>query len=187
MAKFKLKEIARPAGWIALGVAVIFLLGGSRALYDDTLIDWWKPVGACALLAVISSLAMSHRWKKFTCSDFAPINFTLHAIVSFTVLIFAFFSVNYFFADDKDLHTENVTVEHRYRETRYHTKRVGRRTVGRGTPYYVYSIEVRFSNGRLKTLPVSKKRHDRLRANTTIPLEVETGYLGIPVIKTKYQ
>ena len=185
MAKSKSSDLLRIVCWMGLGIGIVLFVGGSCVLYSDTLIDWWKPVTGCAILAVISALIYGHRWERFTCTDFFPINFCIQAIVGFSVLIFAFFSVNYFFSDDDAGHTENVTVERRYRETRYRTKRIGRRVVGRGTPYYVYFIEIRFSDGRLKSHQVLKGRYDRIHQGDTMALEVSNGFLDIPVIKTR--
>lgn len=185
MVKRKSGDLMRAFGWIGLGAGCMLLLGGSSVLYSDTLIEWWKPVAVCGLLAIISAFVYGKRWRRFTQTDFAPVNFCLQAIVAFSLLIFAFFGVNYFFSDVSDRHTEIVKVERRYSETHYRTRRVGRRVVGRGEPYHVYFVEVRFRDGRLKSLPILKREYDRTHTGDSIPLDIEKGYLDIPVIKTR--
>lgn len=185
MKKMIFNETMRIIGWMFVGLVTVVLLGGSMALYQNTLIDWKIPVGITAVLALISASVMHRRWRKLTQTDYTPVNFGCHAIVSFSIMIFLFFAGNYFLAADETKHTETVTVEKKFREERQRTRRVGRRMVRTGEVYYEYFIEVRFDDGRLKKLHVSTGKYRHTRTGTTLPLDIEMGYFGIPVIKSK--
>ncbi len=175
----------RTALLVIIGFIVIILAGGCMSLYQRTLIDWWWPVGITALLALMSAAAMYPRWRRLTGTDSKILNFICHTVVSFTLILFAFFAVNYFFADDTTIHPEQVTVERKYREKRNRTRRVGRRSYTTGEVYYEYYMEIRFSNGRIKSVPVPRERYSRIRTGSTLTFHVEMGNLGVPVIKDK--
>lgn len=185
MAKDKSRNILRVVAQISVGIIFFIFIGGSMALYQNTLIKWWIPVSVTAAMALISAGLMHRRWRRLTGSDSTIFNFICHAAFSFSLFLFAFFAGNYFFADDDTKHTEEVVVEKRFREERHRTRRAGRRTVRTGEVYYEHYIDVRFSDGRIKTLHVSDKKSRSIRTGATLPLEVEMGYFGIPVIKSR--
>ena len=95
----------------------------------------------------------------------------------------AIYLCNYAFADKSTLHKEPVVVERRYSEVRHRTKRISRRTYGRGEPYKVYYIDVRFpSTGKLKAISLQQRLYNRVRTGDTLSLDTEMGFLGFPVI-----
>lgn len=179
------KDTMRVIAWILLGLVTVVFLGGSIALYQDTLIDWKIPVGATLVLALISASVMHRRWQWLTNTDCSTANFLCHGVFTFSIILFAFFAGNYFLADDETRHTETVIVDRKFSEERQRTRRVGRRMVRTGETYHEYFIEVRFDDGRLKKLQVPVRRYARIRTGSTLPLDIEMGYFGIPVIKTR--
>lgn len=54
--------------------------------------------------------------------------------------------------------------------------------VGAGEPYYVYDLNLRFSDGRTKSIRVDAARYNRTRTGATLTLPMERGLLGWPVI-----
>ncbi len=178
--KTVLTDVARVVTFIGIGVCAAI----SYALYTDTLIDWYIPVGVAAAFALFSAGAMYYRWRWLTGNDSKVLNFCCHSVVVFIMLLFVFFGGNYWLADDSSEHTEQVTVEKRYRMKHNHTRRVRRGVyVPTGSVYYTYSIDVRFSDGRVKSLSIPEKRYRRIRTGSTIPLEVEMGFFGVPVVR----
>ncbi len=99
--------------------------------------------------------------------------------------LFAFYFCNSYFASHDTAHMERVAIERRFRETHYKTKRISRRTYGRGEPYQQYYIEVRFEDGRTKKLSVKFDTYRRLKSQDTIQLKMERGLWGLPVIRRK--
>lgn len=54
--------------------------------------------------------------------------------------------------------------------------------VGAGEPYYVYDLNLRFSDGRTKSIRVEAAQYNRTRTGATLTLPMERGLLGWPVI-----
>lgn len=182
--KTVLRDIARVLTWVCIGVCGAICV----ALYSDTLIDWYIPVGVAAAMALFSAGAMYYHWPWLTGSKSKVLNFCCHTVISFILMLFIFFGGNYWFADDSSEHTEEVVVEKRYREKHNHTKRVRRGVyVASGSVYYTYGIDVRFPDGRVKSLSIPEKRYRRIRTGSTIPLEVEMGFFGVPVVKKRHE
>lgn len=91
-------------------------------------------------------------------------------------------SLNYFGADSSTIHREEVTVVSKETHKRHHSRRVGRRRYTTGEPYYVYDLNLRFSDGRTKSIRVEAAQYNRTRTGATLTLLMEKGLLGWPVI-----
>lgn len=96
----------------------------------------------------------------------------------------AFYISNYALADDTTCHEEETVLVRKYRETRHHSKRVSRTHYVRGDPYYVYYMEVRFSNGRTRDIQIPMNKYIRLKKGQNLRLPVARGFWNVPVIRT---
>jgi len=114
------------------------------------------------------------------------INYICHVMFSCGIFLAAIYGLNYAFTQQSSQHAEHAIVKRKYTKTRHHQKRVSRRVYRQGSPYKVYYMELHFENGREKTIQVSSKRFYSIRSGSTIPLTVESGLFGIPVIKDRF-
>ncbi|MCM1293781.1 MAG: hypothetical protein NC230_09425 [Bacteroides sp.] len=172
--------------YILIGLIIlitIFGYGTMAALSPETLISPWLPVGACVVIAVLSALRCGGWWEYISWSDNIWLNRAIHTVVVTALAGGVFYSCNYVFDNEATKHREEVVVDRRYYKVRHRTKRISRRTYGRGEPYKVYYIDVRFADGRETSLTVPFKRYKRIHNGDTIPLNIAMGLFGIPVIK----
>ncbi len=91
------------------------------------------------------------RWWKFvTQCDQAWFNGLCHVMFTGSLLLFAFYFCNSYFASHDTAHMERVAIERRFRETHYKTKKNLTPHIRKREPYQQYYIEVRFEDGRTK-------------------------------------
>ena len=166
-------------------MAVMTFIGGSMAIYSDTLVNPWFPIVGAGAAAVACAPFCMRWWKFVTQCHQAWFNGLCHVMFTGSLLLFAFYFCNSYFASHDTAHMERVAIERRFRETHYKTKRISRRTYGRGEPYQQYYIEVRFEDGRTKKLSVKFDTYRRLKSQDTIQLKMERGLWGLPVIRRK--
>ncbi|MDE5645067.1 MAG: hypothetical protein K2I45_05435 [Muribaculaceae bacterium] len=164
---------------IGCGITV-FSIAGCIYLQHFLLTPWWIP--ALILLPAALALALPTRgfWHWLTGIRNVAVNLVCHMVFSFPLLLCATLTVNYVTAG-KNADREEATVTRVYKETRYKTRRVNRRTYTRGAPYSVYFIEIHFNDGRTKDIEVLKKTYDRVSKGDTIGVDVSKGRLGMTV------
>lgn len=125
---------------------------------------------------------MKSAWHKRLHTEYVwgPLaaHFAAIILVGSTLLL----SANYFCADDSTIHREDATVVSKETHKRHHSRRVGRRRYTTGEPYYVYDLNLRFSDGRTKSIRVEAAQYNRTRTGATLTLLMEKGLLGWPVI-----
>ncbi len=160
------------AGMILAGVGLYYI--------ERTVVDVWMVVALSAVIAIVPVLRFLKRgddawvWYLF---KVAGIWFSGSMLVMCVIM-----ALNYHLADDGSFHSEQVTVESRHSETRYRQRRVGRRYVGRGTPYNVYRVTVRFKSGAVKEFSVPLGRYNRARPGSRFTIDVADGAFGMPVL-----
>lgn len=164
-------------------VALLIFIGGSMAIYSNTIVNPWIPIAGAAIIALVS-VPPCARWWKFVTQCRQPwVNGLCHVIFTGSLLLFVFYFSNFYFAKHDTIHTERAVIERLYSETHYKTKRISRRTYGRGEPYQQYYMEVRFEDGRSKNLSLKLDDYRRLMRMDTVQLKMERGLWGIPVIR----
>lgn len=164
-------------------LALIFLGGGAGFFYANTLVEWWLPLTIALCAALLFWVLLKGRWARIWPDTYGWLRCLIH-FVFFTVgAACVVLGGNFIGADDATLHEEQVSVERKYREKHYRSRRVGRGRYVKGEPYYTYNIEVRFADGRVKTMELPLERYNRIRNGSEIPLRMEKGMLGWPVIK----
>lgn len=152
-------------------------------LGTKTLTTLWIPWVVTAAVALATGLHLAPLCRVFTGSTRFILNYDIYSFISTGVLTGLFFSLNYFLSDPSSACGVNADVTRIYSETRYHTRRVGRRVVGRGNPYKVYNADVVLPGGRTKTIPLTLSEYNSSRHSTVMTVEVEKGFFGLPVIK----
>ncbi|WP_295728369.1 hypothetical protein [uncultured Muribaculum sp.] len=186
MSKHKTRNFIRYTLIALLVLLTMASYGASMGFYGMTVINPWIPGVASLIIALLIGSRIWRLWQFITGSDNMWINLFIHTVVITGVVMGAFYTCNYLFADDSSLHKETAVVERRYKETRHRSKRVGRRTYTRGEPYNVYFIEVRIlSTGALKSLSAKQSQYSRIHKGDTLRLDTETGLFGFPVILRK--
>ena len=182
MSKFSAKNFSRAviAGiLIFLGIATY---GGAMYLHDKTIVTWWIPAAISFLLAGISGLTMWRLWRRLTDSKSFVFYYICHLALSCGIFLFAIYFFNYTYAKESTTHTENVLVDKKFTKIRHHRQRVSRRSYRQGNPYKVYYFDLKFENGKEKTVSVSSSRYNRTRSGSSIPLTIKTGLFGLPVV-----
>lgn len=173
---------------ITLGVliTITFLLYAvAWVLWMNTLVEGWIPITICSVLAILSGLIFWKIWTKVTGNDKFWINFICQLVFAEGLFFCAFFGVNRLFADDSNVWKERVVVEKKYMKERHRTQRVGRRTYTTGSKYYEYYYDVKFSDGKIKTMPATLRQYNHIRTGDSLTVNVEKGFLNIPVMIRK--
>ena len=167
-----------------IAAVTILLLLSAISLTQFTLIDPWIPFAASAAIALLSGLAAWKMWIPLTLSERFVWNFLCHFLVVGSVLVGAFFILNFALADRETARKEPAVVERRYRETRYHSRRVSRRVYTRGEPYTVHCLDLRLvGSGRKLTLDnVDYSKYRRTRTGDTVQVRIAKGAFGAPVV-----
>ena len=165
------------------GILAVFVLYVFAALlYGRTIVEWWRPVAIALLSALILWFLLRGCWSRVWTHTGRIWLFAGHMVAAAGVALFLLLGLNYWCLDEATVHSEQVTVESRFRKIHHHTQRAGRRTYRQGSPYYTYHLRVRFANGREKDLEVSLQRYNRTRTGSEMTLDLGTGCLGYPVI-----
>lgn len=168
---------------IILTTAVILLLGLASVLQQHTLIDWWIPAGACGLLALPCGYLLKRLIYQLTHFKKAIWNILAGVVLSFSVFIGLFYSLNYYNSHEDTAQEYSAPIVNKYTEEHYQVKRVSRNRVRRGEKYWVYRISVEMPDGRRKKMEVSPGEYVKIRVGRHIKLRLEKGLFGITVIK----
>ncbi|MCM1093109.1 MAG: hypothetical protein NC421_04065 [Lachnospiraceae bacterium] len=169
---------------IIISLLLAFLCYGAiAALSSATLISPWFPIGTAFAFAAITGTAFAPKWEKFTSSGKFILNYLCHLVAVTGILSALFYIPNYVFADASTSHTVKAVVERRYTETRYKSKRIRRNVYGKGEPYKVYYMELRFENGMKKARHLNQQKYNRIRKGDTITVDISQGAFHVPVIK----
>lgn len=158
--------------------------GSAAAIYRTTLVEWWiYPAVALSLAAVTAIPGGTRRlWGKVTGSSSAILNTAAHIVFVTALATFALFAINRYGADDSRATVTETRVIRRYTETRYHTRRINRRTSVRGEPYTVYILDLQLPDGRVKQQTVTLSTYNSTRRGATRPCTVRPGLLGADII-----
>lgn len=170
----------------ALIIVGIFSLGAVGALGAETLIKGWIPFVIAMGLALVSGVTLHRLWPRLTGIGNSIVNYLIHMVFATIFFWGAFYAVNAVFTRG-EAYTEKVIVDHRYTETRYRSRRVGRRSYARGAPYKTYHIETRFPDGRIRNLEITGGRYRDLRSGDTITLTIRRGFFGVPVADLNFE
>lgn len=134
----------------------------------------WIAVSAVAL--ILSVLAW-RIWVPLTDSCNKVVNILVGALVSAGILAAAFYGLNAAFPSE--VYSEKGVVVRKYRKEHHRTKRIGRRSYGRGEKYYTYHVDVITRSGTPFEWEISLEKYNRVREGYNATCEVENGLFGI--------
>lgn len=166
-------------------VAIFAIIAYSIAVYfgGKTLYNLWIP-WTIAIVIASGCVALLRKYLKTDTSTIKSIlNFIIHTVCVTGLVAGLIFSLNYAYSDNSAESTVSAKVINKYSQTRYHTKRVGRRYTGQGRPYKVYYIVAELPDGRTKEFSQTLSQYNQTDLNSKIQLSIEPGLLSMPVIK----
>ncbi len=177
------KTCIRVGRFLLIGVIIVATLavyGLVINLAGRTLCPWWPVALVSAVVGAALSRVMSGFWMWLTDTSSRWFGVVCGMVAMTGVAMLSFYGTNAWAADETV--TVQASVERRYTQTRYHSRRVGRRTYARGAPYKVYKVEVRLPDGQLTTFDVGFERYNRARKGKQIPVELTHGLWGADVV-----
>lgn len=168
-----------------LRVLMLFILfvswGIGYVIYEDTLTEWWIPVGVALMMAAVT-FPFYKKWSWLTAGDNKTLNLLSHLVCVGTISCALFLAGNYWLADPASTQEEEVMVQKKYQETHKKTRRVGKRRYVSDGVRKEYYLEVAFANGNVETLHVSLSTYNKARKGKTKTLTLQKGFFGLPVI-----
>ena len=178
---FTRRDFYRILVGIVLVLLFLFSIGAVGAFAQYTLINRWTPFFIALFIAASSGLTLWRVWRWFTDIEVFWVNYICH-IIAGTCLCWGLFYLLNSTVTISPPRSEEIRIESKYTVTRYHTRRVGRRAVGRGSPYTVYKIKARFPNGDIRSFEIPGRRYKQLRKDRYITVNVRRGLFGAPVM-----
>lgn len=152
------------------GISVVLCI----IILKTLLTPWWIPV-ACVLpvsLLLYYPLRGLNEW--ITDSSKKWLNILNHLFLTWPTLLIAVLVTNMLTAEGESKEVA-ARVDRVYKETRYRTRRVGRRTYTRGAPYQVTRMDVTLTDGREYGFDIPKKLYSRITVGDTVVIPTSTG------------
>lgn len=175
-------QVARTILIIFICLVVIAALGFSMGLHSFTIIEWWKPAAGCLLLSLPLTWWLARYIVRLTGHYLKYLEYPAAFVISFSVLLLAFYSINYYISDPSSRYEYDAPVVRKYSEVRKRTYKTGRRGY-REEKYTVYIVELQMNDGKIKKLEKPLGEYNRIKRNGSIRLRMEDGFFRIPVIK----
>lgn len=168
---------------IVLVLIFIICAGISAAFNGITLIPFVRPLAVVLALVLPTGFICGGVWRKLTGCDWRWVNYLCHVLCGGSILLAAFYTLNYCCADKNGTHRETATIVSKYTMTRHKTKRIRRNTYGQGEAYKVYCIDLRFECGVEKRRELKPEKYRKLRVGDILPVSVRRGLFGIDVVE----
>ena len=176
----KIKGYLLPVFLILLFVISIVI---SASLHQYTIIEWWNPaiksLGLASIVSMVIYAIFFVREKLLV----ALLKTLVTLVVCTSLFSVGFYALNYYKSDSSTRTECRAELLRKYSEEHYHTRRVGRNRVVRGRKYYVYKVEVAFSDGLTKKLEVPAQKYSKASVGKPLTVSVEKGCFGVPVVK----
>lgn len=177
------RRIPRIITAIIVALLAIIMAGMASVLHRNTIVDWRWSVLIALVASAAAAFNLKDMMRRLSAIASPAVNYLLSTAFLFCVGIGAFYTINYYGSHSDTGTTVAAEVCRKYKEEHYRTRRLSRGRTVRGSKYYVYYMEVRLPDGRLKPISISAGQYSRLRKGCSIPLTVERGFFGLPVIK----
>ncbi len=169
-----------------LVLVILMALGFAVALHSFTVIVWWKPAAACAILALPATLWLARYLRRITSSVANYLEYPTAYVLSFAILLTAFYASSYYFSDSSTAYEYKAPVVRKYSHLRKYQQKVGRRGY-KEVKYYVYTIEIEMIDGKIKKLDKPLKEYNKIKKGSYLTLNVEKGLFSVPVIKNLHK
>lgn len=170
---------------ILFGLLILIAIAGYGVAVVEThyaLVSPWYLVAIFLAGAIGLALRLGRQMERVTGYRQLWLNRVICTAISAGVISGLVFFINDFAAAENTVQTECVSVERTYHETRHRTKRVGRRYT-RSEPYTVSVIDLRFSDGRVKSVNVPAGVSRRFHRGDSVEVSVVRGFFGIPLFR----
>lgn len=162
---------------VLLFIIAIICFGSSTVFQLYTLIDWWQPVALCLPLAVIAGWGISYLLRRAIDTKSYFWTITVGTITSLPILTLGFFMLNDYLSKPETRYTVDTIVV----DLSVHKKWT------RSSNKMRYDVSIKLPDNRLKKFDVRKYEvMEQYCVGDTIPLTIEDGYFGFPVIKNKH-
>ena len=168
---------------IIVGILTVLAYSGCMVLQERTFIDILPVLTITVILTIILLFLLVLRGPLANFLRPKWLNTLVFAAIIPGFLMIAFYATNYIFSDVDSAVTETAVVEKVYYKVRHKRKRISRKVYGQGEPYNVYFINVRFSNGTVKSFEIPLRKYNKTHKGDSISYPVERGLYNIPVIK----
>lgn len=175
--------ITAPRAMLIVSIVMIAVALGvwGVTIYQKTIVAWWMAPTFGLALSVIFMRPMLKFWRRVTSVSLRWV-LVIVQFASFTAIgASAMLASNYYAAEQATEQEVKVVVDSRHKIKNYRTKRVGRRLVSTGNPYYTYSLSLRFPSGVVKKPRVPLDVYMNARSGDTIKIKVRHGWLDWPV------
>lgn len=167
-------------GWLVAMAMVAVALGGmASALHASTLCRPWPVVAIGGAFGAVAAMLLRKPLGAALRIANGVVAYIVGWIFVAVLTTATLYAVNYFGADKATTHSEPTVVEKRYSETRHRSKRIRRNVYGKGEPYKVYFLRLRFENGRTKSVEVPLRRYNATRTGDTVAVAMSEGALGL--------
>ena len=104
--KTTFKDIKNALKWMGAILSVMLFYGFSMALYGHTLVEWWEPLGIALTAVLVIWFLLRGFWGKVWRGVNPYVALLGHMVVMTGVVLFLILGLNFWFADDTTLHTE---------------------------------------------------------------------------------
>ena len=175
----------KTAGLIVAGVAAVLVLGYAMMLLASTMMTWGGLLAVSGILsagaALLAVLRMRGRGDKVIMMVVAAI-----VVVAGTMIesIAAAIIINYHTACAKETPVERMQVCRLTQDTRYRTRRIGRRRVSaEKVPYKVYYMYVLNNDGDTLRMQIPQSKYRRLRRGDIVSAREPRGVFGWRVLE----
>lgn len=160
--------------------------GAFMALRTLTFVNPWAVAAVSLALAFPLGWLIARKGQVIVPIMNLPLRMAVWIILIAPVLAGAFYTVNYFGADEARPTKVTAVVESKYSETRQRTRRIRKgRYAATGESYQVHYADIRLADGHLVTVPLTGERILKVRRGQHLDVDVIPGALGIPVVISK--
>lgn len=182
----RIKDLKHKVLIILLIIVMMLCLGCAVGIQGNTIIDWWIPTAIAYGAAAMTAVAGWRLWTWLSGSQNIPLNIGIHTFIGGTILLAAFYAINFWVKTDNPITPQNAEIVRAYSEEHHRTRRVGRRYVSQGEKYFTYHIDIKFPDGRQKKLSVAAGNLRSYHRGDSIEIDVQRGALGVPVIRNRH-
>lgn len=169
-----------------LTLIVIGAIGFAIGLQSFTIIEWWKPAAACAIIAIPFTILLAKYMKHLTRPIIDYLEYPASFILSFAILLGAFYTLNFFLSDHSSSYEYHAPVVRKYSQVRTRSHKTGRRAY-KEEKYTVYIVEVEMRDGKIKKMEKPLSEYNKIKKGKSLDLFIEEGLFSIPVIKPHHK
>ena len=153
-------------------LAAIIMAGMATVLHRNTIVAWRWPVIISLIIGAAVGLNIRGFIGQLTGLANKMVNYAIAAVFAGALAIGAFYTINYYGSRHDSVATIEADVCRKYKEEHYQVRRLSRNRTVRGQKYYVYYMEIRLPDGRIKPISISAGEYSRLKVGRRVDLDV---------------